>query len=258
MTRLYSAICNKDVEQLLETLANKNVNPDQYKETMTKIGMNFGHFILSKINCRSSNIYLACTVEDADSLAKGILSKLENHQHKIGFACFWNKLFSPFDIEDLTVAPILRKYQEPAQNKVQYLILIKSIISDTCVVRTNLVNLIQKIEPEKIFIVAPVMYKNAEQKLKDEFDENIYSKFEFFYFAKDDERTAEGEVKPGIGGNVYFRLGFEGQDHKNEYVPEIVKMRSFVIHSLRGKYFNLATSSDDFAVKKQAEISLEN
>jgi hypothetical protein len=232
MTRLYSDICNKDVTRLLETLANKNVKPDEYKETMTKIGINFGNFLLSKINDKSSDIYLACTVEDADFLAKGILSKLENHEYKIGFACFWNQRFSPFEIEGLKVAPILRKYQEPAHDKVQYLIVIKSIISGACVVRTNLVNLIQKIEPEKIFIFAPVIYQNAEQKLKDEFDENIYSKFEFFYFAKDDERTQEGEVVPGIGGNIYLRLGFKGQDHKNEYIPEIVKIRrsQFIHH----------------------------
>jgi hypothetical protein len=225
MTRLYSDICNQDVQKLLETLANKNVNSDQYKETMTKLGSNLGKFLVSKINNKNPDIYLACTVEDADFLAKGILSKLENYYHNIGFACFWNKRFSPFEIEDLKVAPILKKYQEPAHEQVQYLIVIKSIISGACVVRTNLVNLIQKIEPEKIFIVAPVIYKNAEQKLKDEFDENIYSKFEFFYFAKDDERTQEGEVIPGIGGNVYLRLGFEGQDNKNEYIPEIVKKR---------------------------------
>ncbi|WP_211942132.1 hypothetical protein [Cylindrospermopsis raciborskii] len=225
MTRLYTDICNQDVRKLLETLANKGVNPDQYKETMTKIGDNLGNFLLTKINDKTSDIYLACTVEDADFLAKGILSELENHYHNIGFACFWNKRFSPFEIEDLKVAPILKKYQEPSHGKVQYLIVIKSIISGACVVRTNLVNLIQKIEPEKIFIVAPVIYKNAEQKLKDEFDENIYSKFEFLYFAKDDECTNEGEVIPGIGGNVYLRLGFDGQDNKNEYIPEIVKKR---------------------------------
>jgi hypothetical protein len=31
-----------------------------------------------------------------------------------------------------------------------------------------------------------------------------------------------------------------------------------IIHSLRGKYSNLATSSDDFADRKQAEVALEN
>ncbi|KHG40519.1 MULTISPECIES: hypothetical protein [Aphanizomenon] len=225
MTRLYSDICNQDIQQLLETLANKNVKPDQYKDTMTKIGMNLGNFLLSEINDKNSDVYLACTVEDADFLAKGIMLTLEEHLHNIGFACFWNQRFSPFEIEDLKVAPILKKYQEPAHEKVKYLIVIKSIISGACVVRTNLVNLIQKIEPEKIFIVAPVIYQNAEQKLKNEFAENIYNKFKFFYFAKDDKRTEQGEVIPGIGGNVYLRLGFEGQEHKNEYIPEIVKMR---------------------------------
>ena len=134
-------------------------------------------------------------------------------------------LFGDSTVQYIKVAPILKKYQEPAHEKVKYLIVIKSIISGACVVRTNLVNLIQKIEPEKIFIVAPVIYQNAEQKLKNEFAENIYNKFKFFYFAKDDKRTEQGEVIPGIGGNVYLRLGFEGQEHKNEYIPEIVKMR---------------------------------
>lgn len=133
-------------------------------------------------------------------------------------------LFS-FEVEDLKVAPILKKYQEPVGQSVNYLIIVKSIIYGACVVRTNLIDLVQKIEPEKIFIVAPVMYFQAEEKLKSSFDKVIYDKFKFFYFAKDNERTREGEVIPGIGGNVYIRLGFDGQDDKNRYVPKIVKDR---------------------------------
>ncbi|HLO47808.1 MAG TPA: hypothetical protein VK211_05245, partial [Kamptonema sp.] len=57
------------------------------------------------------------------------------------------------------------------------------------------------------------------------FEKDIYEKFNFIYFAEDDERTQEGEVIPGIGGIVYERLGFEGQDDKNRYIPEIVKER---------------------------------
>ncbi|MBD2296448.1 hypothetical protein H6G06_23945 [Anabaena sphaerica FACHB-251] len=34
--------------------------------------------------------------------------------------------------------------------------------------------------------------------------------------------------------------------------------KQVIIHSLRGKYSHLATSSDDFAGKKQSEIALEN
>jgi hypothetical protein len=158
-------------------------------------------------------------------LARGILNCLGNRLDKVAFAYFWNQRFSPFEVEELQVAPIIKKYQEPAEKRVNYLVVIKSIISGACVVRTNLVDLIQKIEPEKIFIVAPVIYYNAEEKLKNEFEKNIYDKFKFFYFAKDDERTSLGEVIPGIGGMVYERLGFQGQEEKNTYIPEIVKSR---------------------------------
>ena len=170
-------------------------------------------------------VYLATTVEDADFLAKGILSRLEENLKSVAFACFWNKRFSPFEIDDLKIAPILKKYQEPVEKKVNYLVVVKSIISGACVVRTNLNDLIQKIEPEKICIATPVIYYAAEEKLKSQFEKDISDKFQFFYFAKDDERTSEGEVIPGIGGMVYDRLGFKDQDDKNSYVPELVKKR---------------------------------
>ena len=49
--------------------------------------------------------------------------------------------------------------------------------------------------------------------------------FRFFYLAKDSDRTAEGEVIPGIGGMIYERLGSNGQTGKNEYVPKIMNDR---------------------------------
>ncbi len=225
MTRIYSDIANENVHVLLDTLADKSIVPDIYQKTMTEIGMLLGDAILSQISDVHCNVYLACTVEDADFLAKGMLMRLEKQLKSVAFACFWNQRFSPFEIEDLKVAPILRKYQEPVSPSVNYLIVIKSIISGACVVRTNLTDLIQKIEPEKIFIVAPVMYVKAEEKLKASFEKLIYDKFKFFYFAIDDDRSDEGEVIPGIGGDVYHRLGFNGQEEKNRYIPEIVKDR---------------------------------
>ncbi len=225
MTRTYSDLANSNVRYLLKTLADKSSEPNLYKETMYEIGTNFGESILSEINNQHCSLYLACTVEDADFLAKGILDRLENQVKSLAFACFWNERFSPFEIKDLKVAPIIKKYQEPSKKNVNYLVIVKSIISGACVVKTNLINLIQKIEPEKIFIVAPVMYHTAEEKLKNEFESEIYKKFQYFYFAKDDERTPEGEVIPGIGGIVYDRLGFDGQYGKNSYTPKIVKSR---------------------------------
>ncbi|NER98106.1 MAG: hypothetical protein F6J86_30470 [Symploca sp. SIO1B1] len=225
MTRVYSNLVNEHIKVLLNTIADKSSEPTLYQDTMTKIGMNFGDALLAEIDNKKGSVYLACTVEDADFLAKGILSRLEKRIHTVAFACFWNQRFSPFEIEDMKIAPIIKKYQEPTSSHVNYLVVVKSIISGACVVRTNLVDLIQKIEPERICIVAPVMYYNAEEKLQNEFEKNIYDKFQFLYFAKDDERTSQGEVIPGIGGMVYERLGFQGQEGKNSYIPEIVKFR---------------------------------
>jgi len=225
MSRHDSPYNTPHTQQLLDTLADKQVSPTDYRQAMTSLGESFGDIFLHKIPHHQPSIYLASTVEDADYLAKGVLSRLETRYHDISFACFWNQRFSPFDIPDLQVAPILKKYQEPTQSKVNYLIIVKSIISGTCVVKTNLTNLIQKIEPEQIFVVAPVIYQGAEEKLKAEFEEDIYQKFQFFYFTRDDERNKSGEVIPGIGGMVYERLGFDGQTDKNKYIPEIVKTR---------------------------------
>ncbi len=224
MTRKYSSLINNHIRSLLDTLADKSIEAQQYQETMTKLGISLGDALLTKID-KEKSVYLASTVEDADFLARGVLNQLENHLDSVAFACFWNQRFSPFEIEDLAIAPILKKYQEKTLNDVNYLIVIKSIISGACVVKTNLINLIQTITPEKIIIVAPVMYHTAQEKLKREFDNDIYEKFQFIYFAEDDERTQEGEVIPGIGGMVYERLGFQGQDDKNRYIPEIVKQR---------------------------------
>lgn len=225
MTRTYSSLANKNVRDLLETLSDRSTAPDAYKKAMTRLGVNIGESILPEITSQQSSVYLACTVEDADFLARGILDRLETKLKTVAFACFWNQRFSPFEVEDLQIAPILRKYQEPSSKFVSNLIIVKSIISGACVVRTNLIDLIQRIEPEKILIAAPVLYKGAEDRLRSQFDPAIHSKFQFFYFAVDDERTPDGEVVPGIGGMVYDRLGFQNQEEKNYYTPDIVRSR---------------------------------
>lgn len=51
----------------------------------------------------------------------------------------------PFEVEDLQIAPILRKYHEPFSKGINYLIVVRSIIYGACVVKTNIVDLI---EPE--------------------------------------------------------------------------------------------------------------
>ncbi|NJM76539.1 MAG: hypothetical protein HC852_13065 [Acaryochloridaceae cyanobacterium RU_4_10] len=224
MTRIYSAFANPNIRSLLNQLIDRSTVPALYQQTMIQLGVNLGDVILDQID-DSASVYLASTVEDADFLSRGILERLEEKLESVAFACFWNQRFSPFEVEDLQIAPILRKYQEPSNQKINYLVVVKSIISSACVVKTNLIDLIQKVEPEKIFIVAPVIHSQSEEKLKREFNSEIHNKFQFIYFAQDDEYSSDGEIVPGIGGMIYERLGFEDQDTKNRYTPQLVKNR---------------------------------
>lgn len=226
MTRQYTEYAKSDntVSSLLDTLANASTGTSLYRETMIKIGSLLGGVIAAKYGNKDHELCLAFTVEDADYLAKGILDSVEQSQQfsDIRVACFWNERIK---VEGISAAPIKRRYLEPSNNPKQTLVVIKSIISGACVVKTNLRNLINEREPENILIAAPVILKGAEERLEKEFDQKISDRFEYIYFAIDGEKDSTGNVIPGIGGDVYQRLGFKDQDDKNRYSPEIVKNR---------------------------------
>ncbi len=198
MTRQYSTLANDDGRRLLEVIADKSTPHQAYQQALTQLGQHLGHAMVDAINSQgqgSKNVHLVATVEDADFLALGVLKALEIHVSSLGFSCFWNERTSLFGLSSLAVAPILKRYREPTE-QVDTLIIVKSIISGGCVVRTNLQNLIQTVQPKHIFIAAPVMYYHAEVSLRQVFPPDITDKFQFFYFAQDDERTREGEVIP--------------------------------------------------------------
>lgn len=227
MARKYSnLIVNIHIQELLDTLIDNSTSSEQYAHTMYQLGNAFGSIILEKIE-GSHNITLACTVEDADFLGKGILDVLENTFPKVSLVVFWNKRFKAGSEDGMSVAPIIKEYHEKGFERTDILIIIKSIIANSCVVRTNLTRLIEESNPSQILVVAPVLLKGATSKLEDEFDDSISKKFNYFYFAEDDEKTQDGVVLPGIGGDVYNRLGFEGQNAKNKFIPSIVKERRY-------------------------------
>lgn len=227
MTRQYSEIINDDVRHLLDLIADKSTAPSNYQAAMFQLGQHLGS-AADAIAAKNRNAYLVATVEDADFLSAGMLQQLESNFDTVGFACFWNERKSLFGLPSLAVAPILKQYREPMED-VDYLIVVKSIISSGCVVKTNLQNLIQTLQPKQILIAAPVIFYQAEDSLKSVFPSEISDKFRFLYFAKDNERTDAGEVLPGIGGMVYDRLGFLGQTDKNRYVPKLVTQRRQLI-----------------------------
>lgn len=117
MTRTYSDFCSNDIHTWLKTIADKSIEPILYHKIMTQLGSRLGDCILTQIENKESNVYLVSTVEDADFLAKGMLSSLEDRLPKLAFACFWNQYFSPFEIEELKVAPILKNINNRLKTK---------------------------------------------------------------------------------------------------------------------------------------------
>jgi hypothetical protein len=227
MGRIFEKSANKEVISLLDKLVDKKTESKEYAQTMYKLGNEFGNLILEKMIDPYDEITLACTVEDADYLGRGIIDVLEGKGKRIFLTVFWNKRFNPGNESSLAVAPIIREFHEEGYKNVRTMIIIKSVISNSCVVRTNLTRLIEESNPSQILIVAPVLLNGAIKNLENEFEEDIIRRFEYLYFAEDDKRTEQGFVDPGIGGDVYQRLGFESQAGKNRFTPEIVKERRY-------------------------------
>ncbi|KWB39592.1 hypothetical protein WL34_10875 [Burkholderia cepacia] len=207
-----------NTDTLLAALASERTDVEHYRETMKSLGGELARAIVPKVKGPDvgSTICIACTVEDADYLAQGLIDGLVARgvgADKLRLFCFWNERLTRFDDEQsgsFDIAPIVKQYEEPVDLGKAVLVVIKSIISGACVVKTNLSRLIDRAEPEKIFVAAPVMHVEAKKRLEEQFPPSVSERFDFVTFAIDRVRSADGHtVVPGIGGSVYERLGFE-------------------------------------------------
>ena len=177
---------------------------------------------------KDAAICIVCTVEDADFLAKGLLETLAVagvDASRLKLVCFWNervRRFTGDDHDSFDIAPIIKQYREDFDLNDAVLVVVKSIISGSCVVKTNLAALIDHVVPQRIIVAAPVMLLGAESRLAEQFPLSTSKRFEYLTFAIDDEKGEDDNVVPGIGGSVYERLGFAD---KTSYVPELVKQR---------------------------------
>jgi len=221
--RKFTTYANKDIQikKYLNILADRKSSIKDYSNAFYELGAKLS-IQIKKSTAKSKNVVLACSTEDADWLARGIFDNLIKYDPKL--VVFWNLRVNPFGNKDLPIAPIIKTYSE-VDNSCDVLIVCKSIIYTSCVVRTNLTNLIEKINPKTILIVAPVIFDQAEETLNKEFSNSISSKFKYIYFAKDFIVNNNGEVEPGIGGEIYKRLGLGDSEIKDSYVPKLVKER---------------------------------
>lgn len=223
MSREFAPSTDNAVKEFLSVLAEKSTDVEKYQDSMYQLGVKHGQQLIESL--KNQKVCLACTVEDADFLARGIAEAIGPSVSSLSIACFWNKRIVG-DEFFATTAPVLKQYVEPGCEDADVIIVVKSIISGACVVKTNLTTLIQKADPRLIYVVAPVVRSGAEERLSKEFPESVSSKFKYNFFAIDtDFEDDTGEVVPGIGGNVYQRLGFGDHETKNRHTPDFVKSR---------------------------------
>ena len=216
-----------EIRELLVRLTQppEQVGPPEYRDVMTRLGEQFVRAHEKALE-GIQHLLLVCTSEDADFLARGVLNGLADlGGPAVSVACFWNDRESvrgSLSGRQVDLAPIVRRYVEPGD--ADAFLVVKSIISSACVVRTNITELVYDRDPARVLVFAPVVLRGAEQKLRDEFEDDIARRFEFYWFAEDDEKEGEN-VKPGVGGQVYERLGLGSRADKNRITPALVRER---------------------------------
>lgn len=226
--RTFTAFADQDptAMSLVDELPSLKGNPPGYRKAMHKLGVHLADSMLPRLRAqKAKDICVICTVEDADFLARGLIEELDarNGDARTRMMCMWNERVKS---EGVSISPVLRTYEESFDKNDSIFVIVKSIISGACVVKTNLTKAISSANPKRIFVASPVMLVGAENRLSQEFPSEISDKFEFFHFATDYQKSEDGEeVIPGIGGSVYELLGFEDNKEKNKYIPEIVRQR---------------------------------
>jgi hypothetical protein len=227
-SRTYEPWVNDAVKRRMDLLLAAAVDhaTTAYREWMKALGGDLGAQLKS-ILPSDGQIVVVTTVEDADFLSQGVLGAIDAGE-RLRLFCYWNERNAERDI-----APIISKYEEPLDEpRVSAVVVVKSVISGACVVRTNLTETLAKLRHNvPVFVVAPVMHADARKKLRREFDRQVADRFRFITCAIDSEKDGEN-VQPGIGGSVYELLGLGDKHTKNRVRPTIVAERS-ALHSKR-------------------------
>ena len=214
---------NKDnestVKSFLETLIDENTSTDRYREAFHSLGRFLGQLLCQEYDLSEKNTHLVCATEDADWLAKGVLEGAGIEKAEI--SVYWTSRKLITQEPRIEISPIYKEYNS-SLNQRDHLIVVKSIISSSCVVKTHITHIVNNVKPKIIHILSPVMLQSADDSLKKEFPPSIFNKFHFLTFAKDTESDENGVVIPGIGGMVYDLLGI---DSKESYLPDLVMKR---------------------------------
>jgi len=209
----------KKIKLFLNTLIADNTTIVGYRNAFHSLGLCLGEILREKYRINVKNTHLVCANEDADWLATGVMKGAGIE--KTNISVFWTTRKILSTDPRIEITPIFKEYNSSLEPR-DHLIVVKSVISSSCVVKTQITHIVNDVKPKFIHILSPVMLQSADESLKKEFPPSIYNKFHFLAFAKDTESDENGVVLPGVGGMVYHHLGIE---IKENYMPALVKKR---------------------------------
>jgi hypothetical protein len=206
------------LQALLDAASSHSV--DAYREGMRALGRDLGARLRDALP-REGDLLVVTTVEDADFLSSGVLDALPS-ERCVKLFCYWNERDT-----ERNLAPIVSRYEEPLDEaRISAVVVIKSIVSGACVVRTNLAEALSRLRHDvPVFVVAPVMHVGAKKKLRREFAPQIADRFQYVICATDPDKDGD-TVLPGIGGSVYELLGVGDKHTKNRIRPRLVALRN--------------------------------
>lgn len=225
--RTYTSLATPQAKRHLQGLLDSVNDTTAYREHMVALGKLLAATVTLSLSQKdNADTLIISTAEDADFLQCGVSKELYNRGLSSKLAVFWNHHYQLTDHS--SVAPIVHKFIQSGYESATDIIIVKSIMSGSCVVRTNLIEMLDNIQNiDNIFILAPVAHQQSEEKLRAEFPLSISQKFKFICFAIDEKRDNTGEVIPGIGGQVYELLGLKDQPVLTAYMPHVVEKLAF-------------------------------
>jgi hypothetical protein len=139
--RKYSEFADDLAKQTLAKLIASVNSPLDYQGAMLELGKQLGRIVNERIP-RVHKCLVVSTAEDADYLSNGVIESLE-HDHETLAAVFWNNHYS---VSDSNVAPIVHHFVQPGFESAKDVVFVKSIISTSCVVRTNILALLESMD----------------------------------------------------------------------------------------------------------------
>ena len=163
------------------------------------LGKELATILLKNINKNIKEIVVASTAEDLDSIGKGCLDQIEK-VIDTRLICFWNGHITPFTNSNIECTPIIKKYHEKPNTKIQCLVMISNIVETDITIKTNLINLIQTNKPKEIYIVAPFMYTNIHKDLAASLPTDIKKRIYYYCFNyfKKDLKNQERKLHPEV------------------------------------------------------------